>query len=138
MPGLIDIEDETPLPGFEWVLNVDRAEAGRFNTNIASVGALVQMVTNGVLIGTYRPDDSRDEVDIRVRLPVEQRSVDRLDQLRLRTPNGLVPLATSQPRVAQPAVDSITRVDGLASVYVKANTADGVLANDMVGSGPRG
>ena len=67
MTGLIDIEDESPLPGIEWVLKVDRAEAGRFGTDIVSVGALVQLVTNGVLVGTYRPDDSRDEVDIRVR-----------------------------------------------------------------------
>jgi len=130
--GLIDIEDESPLPGIEWVLNVDRAEAGRFGTDIVSVGALIQLVTNGVLVGTYRPDDSRDEVDIRVRLPKAQRSLGRLDELRLQTQNGLVPVTNFTSRTPQQAVDSIIRIDGKSSVYVKANTVEGVLADDKV------
>ena len=130
--GLVDIEDETPLPGIEWTIKVDREEAGRFGADVVSVGALVQMVTNGVLVGTYRPDDSRDEVDIRVRLPEDQRSVVRLDSLRLRTDNGLVPLSNFITREVKPAVDSIIRKDGRVSVYVKANTAEGVLADDKV------
>ena len=132
MTGLIDIEDESPLPGIEWVLRVDRAEAGRFSTDIVSVGALVQLVTNGVLVGTYRPDDSRDEVDIRVRLPRAQRSIGRLDELRLQTPIGLVPVTNFTSREPQPAVDTIIRIDGKTSVYVKANTVEGVLADDKV------
>ncbi|MDH3742110.1 MAG: efflux RND transporter permease subunit, partial [Hyphomicrobiales bacterium] len=90
--GLIDIEDETPLPGIEWTLRVNREEAGRYGADVVSVGAMVQLVTNGVLVGTYRPDDSRDEVDIRVRLPENERALSRLDTLRLQTANGLVPL----------------------------------------------
>ena len=130
--GLIDVEDESPLPGIEWVLNVDRAEAGRFDANITSVGALIQLVTNGVLIGTYRPDDSRDEVDIRVRLPENQRSIARLDQLRLQTPRGLVPVANFTTRTPKQAIDTIIRKDGKSSVFVKANTVDGVLADTKV------
>ena len=130
--GLMDVEDESPLPGIEWVLNVDRAEAGRFDANITSVGALIQLVTNGVLIGTYRPDDSRDEVDIRVRLPKVQRSIARLDQLRLQTPRGLVPVANFTTRTPKQAIDTIIRKDGKASVFVKANTEDGVLADTKV------
>ena len=114
--GLMDVEDESPLPGIEWVLNVDRAEAGRFDANITSVGALIQLVTNGVLIGTYRPDDSRDEVDIRVRLPETQRSIARLDQLRLQTPRGLVPVANFTTRTPKQAIDTIIRKDGKTSV----------------------
>ena len=132
MTGLIDVEDESPLPGIEWVLDVDRAEAGRFNTDVVSVGALIQLVTNGVLVGTYRPDDSRDEVDIRVRLPEEQRSLGRLDELRVHTPQGLVPVTNFTTRTPRQAVDSIVRIDGKASIYVKANTVDGVLADDKV------
>ncbi len=130
--GLIDIEDETPLPGIEWTLKVDREEAGRYGADVVSVGALVQMVTNGVLVGTYRPDDSRDEVDIRVRLPEHQRSVARLDDLRLTTAMGLVPLSNFVTREVKPAVDSIIRKDGRVSIYVKANAAPGVLADDKV------
>ncbi len=124
--GLVDITDETPLPGIEWTLVVDRKEAGRYGTDISSVGAIIQLVTNGILVGTYRPDDSTDEVDIRVRLPRNERSLERIQNMRIRTPNGMVPLSNFVTRQVKPAVDSIIRKDGLVSVYVKANAAEGI------------
>ncbi len=130
--GLRDIEDTRPLPGIEWQLSIDREEAGRYNAAIVSVGSMVQLVTNGVLIGKYRPDDSEDEVDIRVRLPRDERNLDRLDQLRLRTPNGLVPIANFVSRTAEPKVSSIIRKDGLYNMTVKANVVEGVLPDTKV------
>jgi multidrug efflux pump len=124
--GLVDITDETPLPGIEWTLSVNRTEAGRYGTDISSVGAIIQLVTNGILVGTYRPDDSTDEVDIRVRLPRQERSLERIQNMRIRTPNGMVPLSNFVTRKVQPAVDSIIRKDGFVSVYVKANAAEGI------------
>ena len=119
--GLRDIEDDRPLPGIEWQLSIDREQAGRFNAGIASVGSMVQLVTNGVLIGKYRPSDSEDEVDIRVRLPEHQRTLDRFDQLRLSTSNGLVPIANFVTRTPQQKVSSIVRKDGLYAMTVKSN-----------------
>ncbi len=132
MTGLVDVEDETPLPGIEWTLAVDRREAGRYGTDVVSVGAIIQLVTNGVLVGTYRPDDSTDEVDIRVRLPRNERSLERLQSMRIRTPNGMVPLSNFVTREVKPAVDSIIRKDALVSIYVKANAAEGVNPDDKV------
>ncbi|MEM8685787.1 MAG: efflux RND transporter permease subunit [Pseudomonadota bacterium] len=132
MTGLVDVEDETPLPGIEWNLKINREEAGRFGADIVSVGALITMITDGVLIGTFRPDDSRDEVDIRARLPEDQRALSRLEDLRLPTEKGLVPIRNFVEREARPSVDSIIRKDGKTSVFVKANTVDGVLADDKV------
>ena len=119
--GLIDLEDTTPLPGIEWELKVNREEAGRFNAGIQQIGAMIQLVTDGVLIGKYRPSDARDEVDIRVRLPENQRNFATLDDLKLRTQNGQVPLSNFIERSAQPKVASIKRRDGLYSMRVKAN-----------------
>ena len=119
--GLIDLEDTAPLPGIEFELKVDREEAGRFNAGIQSIGAMIQLVTDGVMIGKYRPSDSRDEVEIRVRLPEDQRNFQTLDQLKLRTPNGQVPLANFITRTPIPKVASIKRRDGLYSMMVKAN-----------------
>ncbi|WP_153769393.1 efflux RND transporter permease subunit [Labrenzia sp. CE80] len=120
MDGLIDQEDDRHLPGIEWQIAIDREQAGRYNADIASVGSMVQLVTNGVLIGKYRPTDSEDEVDIRVRLPETERTVDRFDQLRLQTPLGLVPLANFVDRSPAQKVSSITRRDGLYSMMLKA------------------
>lgn len=131
---LIDLEDDRPLPGIEWQLSIDREQAGRYQASIASVGSMVQLVTNGVLIGKYRPTDSDDEVDIRVRLPEDERTLDRFDSLRLQTPLGLVPIANFVDRAPQPKVSSITRRDGLYSMMVKATVApeSGLLPDDKV------
>lgn len=119
--GLIDLEDSRPLPGIEWVLTVDREMAGRFGTDITTVGATVQLVTNGILIGNYRPDDADDEVDIRVRYPAEYRNISQLDQLRIRTNNGLVPMSNFVTRTPQQQVSTIERIDGHRRYMIKAN-----------------
>ena len=85
----------------------------------------MQLVTTGVQIGKYRPDDSEDELDIRVRLPKQERSFDTLNKLKLPTVNGQVPLANFVERTAQPKVSSIIRKDGLYSMEVKANLIPG-------------
>lgn len=124
---LQDIEDARPLPGTTWELTIDREQAARHNATVVAIGSMVQLVTNGVLIGTYRPDDSDEEVDIRVRLPEHQRTLSKLDELRLRTSSGLVPLSNFIKREPKPKVSSITRRDGLYAMDLKANLVKGAL-----------
>jgi len=132
MPNLIEVEDSRALPGIEWELNIDREAAGRFGANVTSIGSAVQLVTNGLLIGRYRPDDADDEVDIRVRYPEGARSIDQLDQLRVQTNAGNVPLSNFVTRTAQPQVNQIDRIDGQRIMTVRGNSAEGTLTNDNV------
>ncbi|MEM6555364.1 MAG: efflux RND transporter permease subunit [Pseudomonadota bacterium] len=121
MDGLREVEDSRPLPGIEYQLEVDRAQAGKFGVDVAQVGAAVQLVTNGILVGRYRPDDALDEIDIRVRLPESERSVQALDRLRIATPNGQVPLSQFVERKPAQKVSKIERRDGKRIVLVRAN-----------------
>ncbi|WP_421786108.1 efflux RND transporter permease subunit [Hyphobacterium sp.] len=127
--GLVDIEDTLPLPGLEWRLEVDREEAGRFGADVAQIGAAVQLVTNGALVGRYRPDDADEEVDIRVRFPAQYRGIDALDQLRVNTPDGSVPISNFVTREARQRVDSINRRDGKRVLEIRANAEEGYAAN---------
>ncbi|MEO1661726.1 MAG: efflux RND transporter permease subunit [Pseudomonadota bacterium] len=121
MEGLREVEDSRPLPGIEYQLEVDRAQAGKFGVDVTQVGAAVQLVTNGILVGRYRPDDALDEIDIRVRFPESERSVQALDRLRIATPNGQVPLAQFVDRIPAQKVTKIERRDGKRIVLVRAN-----------------
>jgi multidrug efflux pump len=132
MKGLKDFDDDMPLPGYEWVLNVNREEAGRFGADILSAGTVAQLLTNGALVGTYRPDDSKDEIDIRVRLPQSERSISKLDNFKVMTPAGLVPLSNFATYKAQQQVNVLHRYDAQPSIFVKANAAPGVFAADKV------
>ncbi|WP_051340677.1 efflux RND transporter permease subunit [Azospirillum halopraeferens] len=130
--GLIDVEDSRPLPGIEWQVEVDRAQAARFGLDVTAVGDAVRLVTNGLKIAEYRPDDADDEIDIVVRYPRELRSMDQLDSIRIDTGAGAVPVANFVDRVPRPRVGQIDRVDGQRTMTVKADVAPGVLADDKV------
>ncbi|NBQ28528.1 MAG: efflux RND transporter permease subunit, partial [Rhodobacteraceae bacterium] len=86
--GLTLIEDTRPLPGIDWQINVDVEKAGRYGADVVTVGAMVQLVTRGILLDTMRVDSSDEEVEIRVRLPKEYRVLSTLDTLKVRTRDG--------------------------------------------------
>ncbi|MDA0787098.1 MAG: efflux RND transporter permease subunit [Proteobacteria bacterium] len=130
--GLKDVEDSRPLPGIEWEINVDRAEAAKFGADVAMVGNAVKFVTNGMKITDYRPDDSDDEIDIVARYPYNDRTINQLDEIRLQTSEGLVPISNFVERVAKPLTSQLSRVDGLRVMTVRADVLPGVLADDMV------
>lgn len=123
---VIDVSNGLPLPGVDWQLQVDRAEAARYGASPGAVGAVVQMVTGGLKLSDYRPAGSDDAVDIVLRLPPEERSIAALDRLRIETPDGPVPISNFVTRVAAPTVGTLTRIDGARSVTIQAGIAAGV------------
>jgi multidrug efflux pump len=132
MSGLVDISDSRPVPGIEWRMEVDRAQAARFGTDITTVGNAIQLVTNGIKIGTYRPRDADDEVDIRVRFPAAYRNLGQLDELRVASSQGVVPVSTFVTREAAPRIGNLKRTDGQRVMTIAADVADDVLADDKV------
>jgi multidrug efflux pump len=123
--GFKDLEDDRALPGIEWRVEVDREAAARFGADVLSVGNAVQMVTNGLKLATYRPEDATDEVDIRVRLPANWRSLDQLSRLTLNTPAGQIPLGNFVSLQQAPKVGTLRRVDGNRTITLQADIAEG-------------
>ena len=130
--AVINIEDSRPLPGIEWQIRVDRAEAARFGADVALVGAMVQLVTNGIKIGEYRPDDSDEEIDIRVRYPDGKRSLAQIDELRIPSDQGLVPISTFVEREPAQKVSTINRTDRKRTYTLQADVLPGYLPNDVI------
>ncbi|MCH7536805.1 MAG: efflux RND transporter permease subunit [Proteobacteria bacterium] len=131
-PGIVNIEDSRPQPGIEWQIKVDRAEAARFGADISLVGAMVQLVTNGIKIGEYRPDDSDDEIDIRVRYPEGSRTLAQLDALRIPTQQGLVPISTFVKRVPVQRTGTIRRINMRRTMTIEADVDSSYLVSDIV------
>lgn len=124
LPGLVDVEDTRPLPGIDWQLEVDVEAAGRYGTNVATVGGMVQLVTTGLLLDTMRVPSSDEEIEIRVRVPEKDRVLSTLDTLKLRTPDGLVPLSNFVTRTPVPTLAEINRIDQARYFDVKAGVAE--------------
>lgn len=130
--GVFEVEDTLPLPGVEWELDVDRSEAGRLGLDVGRIGAAVQLVTEGTLVGQYRPLDADEEVDIRIRYPASARGLDNLDRLRIQTREGSLPLSTVVTRNAKSRQDKIERRDQLPYFIVLANSQKGYATNVQV------
>ena len=128
----VDITDSRPLPGIDWKMQVDRQEAARFGTDITTIGSAIQLITNGIMLGDYRPDDADDEVDIRVRFPETMRNIAMLDRLTVNSMMGNVPVSNFMTREASPRVGNIQRTDGNRVLNIAADVPDDVLSNDKV------
>ena len=91
--GLISVEDTLPVPLVEWELIIDKPKASQFGADVFTIGSAVNLVTNGVMIGKYRPNDVDDELEIFVRYSEDQRSIDQLDNIMIETNYGSVPIS---------------------------------------------
>jgi len=87
------------------------------------------MTTGGYQIGEYRPDDSEEEIEIRVRFPKVDRTVTGLSQVRVNTESGAVPVSNFVLRQARQKTGMLKRVDGLRVITVKADVNEGILAD---------
>jgi multidrug efflux pump len=122
-PGLVDVEDTLPLPGIDWQIDVDVEKAGRYGADVATVGAMIQLVTRGILLDTMRVPSSDEEIEIRVRLPEDDRVLSTLDTLKVRTNDGLVPLSNFITRQPVAKLAQIDRIDQSRYLDVKAGVA---------------
>ena len=129
--GFAAAEDDRPLPGIEWRLQVDRERAARFGTDVATLGTAVRLVTSGIRVSGYRPEDSDDEVDIRVRFPYPERNLGQLDELRVPTANGMVPIGNFTTLEPSPRTGVLKRVDGRRAMTVQSDVEPGLLVDDQ-------
>jgi multidrug efflux pump len=132
LQGLVDITDDRPLPGIEWRLVVDRAQAAKFGADVGLVGSYVRLVTNGLKLDSYRPEGASEEVDILIRFPEAYRALGQMQQLRIETTAGSVPIGNFVRRQAVAKVAEITRVDGQNVFTLKADLEAGILADSKV------
>jgi multidrug efflux pump len=87
---------------------------------------------SGIKIGEYRPDDSDDEIDIRVRYPEQYRSLSQIDELRIPSNDGLVPIRTFVERKPAQKVSTITRIDMRRTISIDADVESDYLVSDVV------
>ena len=119
-PETVDLEDGRPSPGIDWQITIDRVEAAKYGIGVRELAPYVQLITSGVNLGTYRDAQTGDELDIKVRLPQEERTFDALDSMRIATTQGMIPVANFIDRTPVPKVANIERRN---QVYVMAVAA---------------
>lgn len=130
--GFTDITDTSPLPGVEWEIRLNRSEAARFGADVALLGQAVQLLTQGITIADYRPDSAEEAVDIRVRFPAGERSLAELENLRVPTNAGLIPITNFVSFAPAPRSGTIKRIDQRRVTNLSADVSPGLLVNDQI------
>ena len=131
--GFVNREDTLSLPGIQWKLQVNQAQAAKFGVSISSIGNIVQMMTRGATVSSYRPSDSDDELDIVVRFPKSFRALDMLDNLYVVTAYGnSVPISSFMTIIPEPKVTMVQRIDGKRVIKISSDVAIGEFAAEKV------
>ncbi len=132
MGGIVEIEDTRPLPGIDYRIDIDTAEAGRYGTDVSTVGGMITLATNGITLGQMRIDGADEEVDIKARLPESDRLISTIETIKVRTPLGLVPISNFAEIGAQPARAEIARYDQERYYTLSADVEDGYNPTERV------
>ena len=61
-------------------MKVDRAQAAKFDADVTVIGNIIRLVTNGLKVSEFQPDDADDEIDIVIRYPEDKRTLRQLDR----------------------------------------------------------
>lgn len=130
--GFIDIEDDRPLPGIEWRIEIKRELAAKFGADVSSLGSAVQMLTTGLKLAEYQPDDADEELDIRLRYADDKRHLEELSQLRIPTNMGHIPISNFISVDRAQKIGSINRVDSRRVLTIKSEVKEGVLVDQQV------
>ncbi|MBS1303403.1 efflux RND transporter permease subunit, partial [Loktanella sp. SALINAS62] len=122
--GVFDIRDDSVSSAQEITIAL-RDAARAYEVTLADIAREVRGAFFGVLVDQFARD--REEVDIRLRLPEDQRnSVADLERLRIPTSQGMIPITVLADLSFQPASTAITRVDGRTITTLLADVDVGV------------
>lgn len=132
MGGFVGIEDTRPSPEIEWNIEIDRNKAFLSGVNVGLIGEYIKMVTNGAKIGSYRPDNVEDEVDILLRLPQSERNITKLDSFFINGSKGLTPMSNFITITPKNKVKKINRENSLLVLSISADVDPGLLVNDQM------
>ena len=124
MVGMNNIFSSKAYPSVEWRVEVDKQKAAQLGVSVSDVGALVQMLTNGFKVGEYRPDDSKDEVEIRARFPESDRTITGVRDLNVVTKQGTVPVSSFVKVIPKENRQTVNRKNGEYFQEIGAGTDD--------------
>ena len=127
-----NIDSDINNPGIEWKLIIDREQADKHGVDIQTVGDAIQMLTHGLKVTEFMPEDSDEEIDIVVKYDKPFRTLDELDQILIEGKNGAVSLSLFVKRIPKKKVGKITRYSNINSKTIKFDVKEGFISNNKV------
>ncbi|RUO75384.1 efflux RND transporter permease subunit [Idiomarina seosinensis] len=126
----IDTSSDMATPKPQIKIDVDREKAAEYGVDVATLGTLARLLTDGVLVGTYLPESAPEQVDIRIRYPWEERSMADLANLRIPASRGLMPIENFVQLSPSLSPTIITRVNSRNVQTIESGLVAGVTVGE--------
>ena len=129
--GVTDVDASNRERRPEQNVRFDRERIAQLGIGVQDIAAALQTSIGGRRAGVYRVGG--EEIDITVRLrPEDRRSVLDLDNIAVRTAEGILPVSALITQETGRGPMSINRIDGQRVSYITANLESGVALGDAV------
>ena len=125
LEGVQDVEIKYPVTGIEWLYDIDRNKTSKYNVSVQSIGAIINLATTGTKIGTIRPTDTDKELDIKLYLPDDSRTLDEVKNIFVNTDRGPLPVSEFVTQKPKNKIFSIGKKNAERILIVDANTKNG-------------
>jgi HAE1 family hydrophobic/amphiphilic exporter-1 len=131
VPGVADVDASNRERRPQQNVTFDRERMAQLGVGVRDVAAAMQTSIGGRRAGVYRIDG--EEIDITVRLRPEDRlSVLDLDNISIRTSEGILPISALMTQESGRGPTTINRIDSQRVNYVTANLESGVALGEAV------
>ena len=131
LPGVLDVEDDMPW-GREQLIYQVSPYGEALGLTTADLGRQLRAAFDGRIAQIYQ--DGRDEVEVRVQLPQDQRErLSTLSQLTVRVPDGrFVPLTQVMNLDHRQGFEALRHADGKLAVEVTSGLKTQVSTTDQI------
>ncbi len=125
--GLINVANSLPKAVIDLNIEIDKQKAALVGLDTAQIGRFLTMITNGAIVGSYRPNDWSEEIDIRVRFEDELRVISNIETMMINSNNGPISLETIINVKEVVSSGFIKRTDGNRAYDIEADLVPGVV-----------
>ena len=131
LPGVLDVEDDMPW-GREQLIYQVSAYGEALGLTTSDLGRQLRAAFDGRIAQIYQ--DGRDEVEVRVQLPQDQRErLSTLSQMTVRVPDGrFVPLSQVMNLDHRQGFEALRHADGKLAVEVTSGLNTQVSTTDQI------
>ncbi len=125
--GLMNVANDLPKAAIDLNIEIDKEKAALVGLDVASIGRFLTMLTNGAIIGSYRPNDWSEEIDIRVKFGDELRLISNIETMMINSSEGPISLESVIDVKAVESMGFIRHIDGDRSYQIEADLIPGAV-----------
>jgi len=136
--GLIDIDDNAFSKKTELFVNFNKNMGSLYNISMTDMYAPLAMMTDGYVVGKFKPDSLDSDMDIVIKYAKEERKITSLENIQIpiynKMNNSVSNIDINKVATVQTKKENtyINKVNGLYTVTINANVKQGIVVDEKV------